>query len=85
MPDQSSSNSDSPMPHDTFDQALAGLAMKIANEASEDDVELSARVDAFKALTPYYIGDSKLKNKAPDEDEERPTFDKFRKAIGAVG
>jgi len=77
------------MPRETFEQALAGLVEKIATEASADGVKLADRVDALKALTTYYIGDSKLKKGATDDDDDgvtaKPfTFDRARKNIASV-
>lgn len=79
------------MPRETFESALEGLVEKIAKEASADGVKLADRVDALKALTTYYIGDSKLKRGQDDEDDEADTgkkpfsFDRSRKKIQAVG
>lgn len=77
------------MPRETFEQSLEGLVEKIAKEASADGVKLADRVDALKALTTYYIGDSKLKKGATDEDDEGSTgkpfsFANARKNIEAV-
>ena len=76
------------MPREEFDAAMAGLASKIADEASADGLKLSERVDAFKALTPYYIGDSKLKKGVTEDDDDstvKPfTFANARKNIEAV-
>lgn len=77
------------MPRETFEQSLEGLVEKIAKEASADGVKLADRVDALKALTTYYIGDSKLKKGATDEDDEGSTVKPFsfanaRKNIEAV-
>lgn len=52
-----------------FDDQLSHLAQTIADAASGPDVPLSDRIDAFKALTSYYVGTSKL-NKRPDDDED---------------
>ncbi len=78
------------MPRDSFETKLEMLVEKIADDASKPDVKLADRVDALKALTTYYIGDSKLK-RGTDDDEDEPTdkkpfsFDRSRKKIAAVG
>ena len=79
------------MPRDTFEQKLETLVEKIADDASKPDVKLADRVDALKALTTYYIGDSKLKRGQDDDDTDEDTgkkpfsFDRSRKKIQAVG
>lgn len=78
------------MPRETFETALEGLVQKIAEEASAKDVKLADRVDALKALTTYYIGDSKLKRGTGDDEEEdtgkKPfNFSRSREKIQAVG
>lgn len=77
------------MPSSTFEEKLELLVEKIADDASKPDVKLADRVDALKALTTYYIGDSKLKKGATDDDDEGATAKPFsfanaRKNIEAV-
>lgn len=77
------------MPSEDFDEVLSELVMMIAKEAALPDVKLADRVDALKALTTYYIGDSKLKKGAGDEDDDGTTAKPFsfanaRKNIEAV-
>jgi len=77
------------MPRETFDDTLAELVMMIAKEAALPDVKLADRVDALKALTTYYIGDSKLKKgeggEGDDPDVVKPfSFANARKNIEAV-
>ena len=58
----------------TIGEKLAQLAVAIADDALEsDDVEL--RLDAFKVLTAYHVGVSKLK-KPETSDEE--SFEQFK-------
>jgi hypothetical protein len=77
------------MPRDTFEEKLELLVEKIADDASKPDVKLADRVDALKALTTYYIGDSKLKKGAGNDDDDGTTVKPFsfanaRKNIEAV-
>jgi hypothetical protein len=60
---------------------IAKLAEKIADEASEFEVALPERIDAFKALTTYYVNTTKINNKPTPDDEEEPGFANYRKRI----
>lgn len=63
-----------------FAEEMDNLATEIAKEARMDSVALGDRIDAFKALTPYYLWT--LKNKGKDEgDNETPSFDDFTRMI----
>jgi len=59
---------------------LATLAEVIADEAISFVTPLPLRLEAFKLLTPYYLGLVKTKAK-PVEEEAEDTFDKFTKRI----
>ena len=67
-----------------IDGEILELAKIIAREASEPDRELAVRIDAFKALTAYGIGNAKIKKPPPEDDENKPTFGNFQKKIAAV-
>ena len=53
------------------------LAAEIAKEAREDSRALSDRIDAFKALTPFYLQKTKGK-KADAEETDGFTFSNFQ-------
>ena len=58
------------------------LATEIAKEAREDSRALSDRIDAFKALTPFYL--QKMKGKKPDDSDDMPDFNTFASQIHAT-
>jgi hypothetical protein len=59
------------------------LAAQIALDMQGDSIAMGDRIDAFKALTPYYVW--QMKNKGRDEPEDDlPTFDNFQKNIHAT-
>ncbi|SRR5258705_6613109 len=59
------------------------LAAEIAKAARLAATELAEKIDAFKALTPYYVQKTK-KPKSEDNDPELPTFDNFAERIHAI-
>ena len=66
-----------------FTDEMDKLAAGIASKATGDAIALGDKIDAFKALTPYYA--LQLKNRdRPDEDDTLPTFDRFTRDIHAV-
>lgn len=62
---------------------LAQLAGKLADGALRDDVTLDTRLDAFKALTTYFVGISKVKAKNLDDDDDGENFGSFRDRISS--
>ena len=60
------------------------LAAQIAKDMQMDSVAMGDRIDAFKALTPYYVWQMKNKGKEDPEDDLLPTFDNFQKNIHAT-
>jgi hypothetical protein len=58
------------------------LAAAIAEEALADEKAFGDRIDAFKALTPFYL--QKMKNSKLDEDASLPNFDNFASTIHAT-
>lgn len=59
------------------------LAAEIAKEARMAEKAFGDRIDALKALTPFYI--QKTKGKKPDAaDDDLPNFDNFNSKIHAV-
>lgn len=64
---------------------LAALAIIIADKASKPDVLLTDVLDAFKALTAYHIGTTRVNAKRDTEDDdEGSTFNGLRKRIDAA-
>ena len=58
------------------------LATEIAKQAREAATVFADRIDALKALTPFYV--QKMKGKKPgSDDEDFPNFDTFQNAIHA--
>lgn len=60
------------------------LAAEIAIAAGAQDVALGDKIDAFKALMPYYALQMKNKGKDADADDNLPNFDNFTNKIHAV-
>jgi hypothetical protein len=58
------------------------LAASIAEEALRDEKAFGDRIDAFKALTPFYL--QKMKNGKIIEDDSLPNFDNFASTIHAT-
>lgn len=59
------------------------LAAEIAKAAREAASDLDIKIDAFKALMPYYAHNKKLKP-ADSEDDNLPNFDNFASNIHAT-
>jgi hypothetical protein len=56
------------------------LATEIATDARQAARTFAERIDALKALTPFYV--QKMKNMKPVEDTDGlPTFDNFQRNI----
>lgn len=60
------------------------LAAEIAKAAREAASDLNIKIDAFKALTPYYAHQIKLKGKLDPADDSLPNFDNFASNIHAT-
>lgn len=70
---------------DPIGAKLAALAIKIADEASTDDIGLEARIDAFKVLTTYYVNTTKIGARAdPEPDDGVPTFEHLQQRLQAA-
>ena len=66
-----------------FTDEMDSLAASIAREAGQDAKAFGDRIDAFKALMPYYA--LQMKNRAKDaEDDGLPDFDSFASSIHAT-
>ncbi len=66
-----------------FTDEMDKLAAEIAKEAGGDAKAFNDRIDAFKALMPYYALQMKNRGKDVDEDD-LPTFDSFTRQIHAT-
>ena len=55
------------------------LAGEIAKTAREVATSLSDKIDAFRALTPYYV--QKIKKPKTDDSDDLPTFENFSDRI----
>lgn len=63
---------------DDMEELAADIALKAGG-----DIALNDKIDAFKALMPYYA--IQMKNKGKDDsDDDMPTFDQFHDKIHAV-
>ena len=69
---------------DEVGEALNELAMEIAKKLKED-INISDKLDGFKALTAYYLGMQKKKSKETDDDDESMDFGKTKKRINQIG
>lgn len=67
-----------------FTDEMDKLAAGIAKGANADEKAFGDRIDAFKALMPYYALLMKNKGKDDDDDEDLPNFDNFNTKIHAV-
>ena len=53
----------------TLKKTLAEWAETLRKKAEEKDTPLQESIDAFKAVTTYYVAEQKLRKKSGDEDE----------------
>lgn len=73
-----------PAKSDDIGAKLAALALKIADEANEEGVQLVDRLDAFKQLTTYYVNTTKVAAKTTTDDGGEGSIHDFRKRIAAA-
>ena len=65
---------------------LDKLALSIAQTANAGEINLSSRLDAFKALTAYHIGLTKVGKKSGEDDKPKgESFHEYRKSIETSG
>lgn len=64
-----------------FTDAMDKLAAEIATAASGEDINLGDKIDAFKALVPYYA--QQMKHKVSDNDDSEDDFASFQSRIHA--
>lgn len=67
-----------------FTDEMDKLAAQLAKDANMAEKNFGDRLDAFKALMPYYALLLKSKKRDDEDDEDIPSFDKFQKTIHAV-
>lgn len=67
-----------------FTEEMDKLAASLAKDANAAEKQFGDRLDAFKALMPYYALLLKNKGKNDDEDPDLPTFDNFQASIHAT-
>jgi hypothetical protein len=65
--------------------ALDELALSIASHVKSDTVLFADRLDAFKALTAYHLGLTKVGKKSGEPSKEGENFDAFRKQVETSG
>lgn len=66
----------------SFIEEMDKLAAEIAKAANAAAIDLPAKIDAFKALVPYYA--QQMKRGKPDDDSDLNTFDNFQSQILAT-
>jgi hypothetical protein len=64
-----------------FLEEMDKLAAELARAAQMDATALGDKIDAFKALTPYWVH----KNKGRKPDQDGPNFDDFSNLIEENG
>ena len=75
-----------PKTTDKLKQELDKLALSIASSVNTGEANLPDRLDAFKALTAYHLGLTKLGKKSGEGDKQKGEgFDGFRKQVEASG
>lgn len=67
-----------------FTNEMDTLAAQLAKDANMAEKNFGDRLDAFKALMPYYTLLLKNKSKEDDSDNDIPNFDNFNRNIHAV-
>lgn len=66
-----------------FENDMEELAADIALKAG-GDIPLNDKIDAFKALMPYYALLKKSNKGGEEEDEDLPNFGNFQKKIHSI-
>ena len=67
-----------------FTDEMDRLAAQLAKDANLAEKAFGDRLDAFKALMPYYTLLFKSKGKNDNDDDNLPNFDNFNSKIHAV-
>jgi len=66
---------------DVLGEQMERLAEKLAKDLADGEDVKKPTADMFGKLTTYFAATRKLNLKAPDEDDDDPTFDNFRDKI----
>jgi len=66
----------------SFVEEMDKLAAEIAKAANMAAIDLPSKIDAFKALVPYYA--QQMKRGKPDDDTDLNTFEAFQAQIHAT-
>lgn len=69
---------------DDFLDNIYKLAGKVAEEAQQEDTKFDQRVEALKALNPYYAAIVKAKGKDDDSDAQGNNFGDWRDRMKVV-
>lgn len=65
---------------------LDELAAEILENARGEGIPLVDKLEAFKIVSAYHIGVMRAaKGREAEEDDRRPSFEKLRKGLRAVG
>ena len=73
------------MNKDEVGQGLSQLAESLLDACNKGEVGFDQRLDAFKAVTSYYVGVAKIKAKTDDDDNSGvPNFERFTRDIQAA-
>ena len=64
---------------DTLGMSLDALAVSLIEKAQAEDTPFDQRLDAFKAISAYWLGRTKIG--AKQQDDEGGSFDDFAKRI----
>lgn len=67
-----------------FTVEMDTLAASLAKDANMAEKNFGDRLDAFKALMPYYALQMKNRPREADDDDGLPNFDNFNSKIHAV-
>ena len=67
-----------------FAKEMDNLAAALAKDANMAEKNFGDRLDAFKALMPYYALLKKREKPDDEDDENTPNFGNFQKNIHAV-
>lgn len=69
---------------DDFLDNIYKLAGKVAEEAQQEDTKFDQRVEALKALNPYYAAIVKAKGKDDESDAQGNNFGDWRDRMKVV-
>lgn len=70
-------------PNKVVGEKLQQLAVIILDKSCESIVPLEARIDAFKAVTAYYVGVSRVKRNPDDAPEETDSMEAIKRELAS--